>query len=157
MTIPNTLRQFLEQHKVKYSVITHPYTGSTMESAEAAHISGEQVAKGVLLKDNAGFVLAVLPATHTLRVGAIQELLDRPMELASEDDLAGVFPDCAVGAVPALGPAYRLETVVDEAITEAPEVYFEAGDHEELLKITEPKFEALLAGARFMSFSSHRP
>jgi Ala-tRNA(Pro) deacylase len=157
MSIPTKVQKYLDTHKAKYAVVSHPYTESSMETAEAAHVSGEKIAKGVLLRDDEGFVLAVLPASHSLRVGAVQEMMDRNLELASESEVTSVFDDCAPGAVPALGPAYGLETVVEEALTQQPEIFFEAGDHEELLKVSETGFEAMIEGARYASISAHRP
>ena len=77
MSIPTKVQKYLDTHKAKYAVVSHPYTESSMETAEAAHVSGEKIAKGVLLRDDEGFVLAVLPASHSLRVGAVQEMMDR--------------------------------------------------------------------------------
>jgi Ala-tRNA(Pro) deacylase len=157
MSIPQTVAKFLDRNKARYTVITHPYTESSMESAEAAHISGEKIAKGVLLKDEGGYILAVLPATHSLQINALRSFTGRELELAPEAELENVFPDCAPGAVPAIGPAYGVETLVDEALTRQEELYFEAGDHELLLKVSEPKFEAMLQPARFGAFSAHKP
>lgn len=157
MTIPATVREYLDRAGVAYSVVRHPYTETSMRSAEAAHVTGEDVAKGVLLKDDAGYVLAVLPATHHVKVGEVQRQLERKVEAAPESDLAIVFDDCSPGAVPALGPAYQLDTITDEALRGHEEVFFEAGDHEELIRLTGPEFESLLQGSKFMSFSGHRP
>jgi Ala-tRNA(Pro) deacylase len=64
-----------------------------------------------------------------------------------------LFPDCAKGAVPALGAAYGLETFLDEALTSLANVYFEAGDHRHLLRVSGDAFAELLAGARRGHFS----
>ena len=157
MGIPTTVKKYLDRHDMQYAVVPHPYTETSMETAEAAHVSGERIAKGVLLRDEHGFVLAVLPATHSLRVGDLQQMMDRRLELAAEADVTRVFNDCAPGAVPALGPAYGLETIVDEILTEQPELYFEAGDHEDLLQVSEAGFEAMIGNARYANISSHRP
>ncbi len=157
MTIPATVCEYLEHANVEYSIVTHPYSESSMHTAEAAHVTGEDIAKGVLLKDDAGYVLAVLPATHHVKVGEVQRQLGRPVEPAPEVDLAVVFPDCALGAEPALGPAYDLDTITDDSLRGHPEIYFEAGDHEELIRLTGREFESLLEESQFMSFSGHRP
>jgi len=157
MAIPASVREFIDRAGVEYSVVAHPYTETSMRTAEAAHVTGEDVAKAVLLKDDAGYVLAVLPATHHIRVGEVQDQLERPMEAAPEIDVGVVFPDCALGALPALGPAYQLDTIVDTSLQRHPEVFFEAGNHKELVRVSGKDFEALLNEARFLSFSEHRP
>jgi Ala-tRNA(Pro) deacylase len=156
MSIPARILEYLDRAGVDYGVVHHPHSETSMRTAEAAHVSGEQVAKGVLLKDADGYVLAVVPATHHVCVGDLHSQIDRPVEAAPEMDLAVVFPDCALGAVPALGPAYELDTVVDDALRGKPEICFEAGDHEELIRVTGRDFEALLADATFLSCSMHR-
>ncbi len=156
MTIPETVREFLDARDIDYRVMSHPHAESSMRTAEAAHVSGEKVAKGVLLKDEEGYMLAVLPASQNVRVSALQDLLERPVELAPETDLGIVFPDCEVGAVPALGPAYDVPTMVDESLLALPEVYFEAGNHEELIRVDGAAFGDLLDQAGHLDFGVHK-
>jgi Ala-tRNA(Pro) deacylase len=156
MGIPATISAFLDSRDIDYSVVSHPHSESSMRTAEAAQVSGERVAKAVLLKDQEGYLLAVLPASFNVHVGTLRELLGRPVELAPETDLAGVFPDCALGAVPALGPAYDIPTVVDDSLVKQPEVYFEAGDHEELIRVTGAAFADLLDQAEHLTFGLHK-
>ncbi len=156
MGIPATIREYLDLRDADYRVDIHPHSESSMRTAEAAHISGDRIAKGVLLKDEDGYLLAVLPASYSVRIGVLQDLLERPVELAPEMDLAVVFPDCEVGAVPALGPAYDIPTVVDDSLVSLAEVYFEAGDHEELIRTTGAAFGDLLDEAQHLSFGAHK-
>ena len=157
MAIANTVRECLSREGVDYTIVSHPHTASSSETAEAAHVSGEQIAKGVVVKDERGYVLALLPTSHTLALGKLGSQLDRSFELVRDDELGRLVPDCELGAVPALGPAYGLETVVSESLMEQPDIYFEAGDHEELVHIDTMQFKSLLYGARFETFSSHKP
>jgi Ala-tRNA(Pro) deacylase len=158
MAIPKTVTDYLEQNDIMYGVIVHPLReGSSMETAQVAHVSGEKIAKGVVLKDSHGYVLAVVPATHVVEVEKIKELTGRDVELAPEAELARLFPDCANGAVPAVGPAYGLETIVDATMLDQPEIYFEAGDHRELLSVREQHFEQLLGVSSRGHFSHHSP
>ena len=156
MGIPAPIREFLDLRNTDYRIVSHPHSESSMRTAEAAHISGDHIAKGVLLKDEDGYVLAVLPASHNVRVDVLQDLLKRPVELAAETELAEVFPDCEVGAVPALGPAYDIPTVVDDSLVTPSEVYFEAGDHEELIRVAGATFGDLLGQAQRLPFGVHR-
>ena len=55
-----------------------------------------------------------------------------------------MFADCEVGALPAMGPAYGLETVVDDVLSEQPDIYFEAGDHEQLIHVSAETFHILM-------------
>jgi Ala-tRNA(Pro) deacylase len=156
MSIPASVTEYLDRAGVYYGVVRHQHTPSSMRTAEAAHVSGEILAKGVLLKDDDGYVLAVVPATHQVKIGQLHKATGRNVEPAPEADLAHVFPDCELGAVPALGPAYRLDTIADVALQGKSEIYFEAGDHEELICVSGPDFETLLQGAKFLSCSMHQ-
>jgi len=155
MSIPATLVEYLNQAGVDYRVEAHPHSESSMRTAEVAHISGEQLAKGVLLKDNNGYVLAVLPATHSVMLSSVHDLLERPLETAPEMDLQIVFADCELGAVPALGAAYQIDTIVEESLRRQPEIYFEAGDHEELIAVSGEDFELLLEKPPYLKFGAH--
>jgi len=72
----------------------------------------------------------------------------RDLHLATEDEIAELFDDCQLGAVPPLGPAYGIETLLDESLTSLADVYFEAGDHVQLVHLSGEDFQALLSGAR---------
>ena len=67
MAIAAILQQYLDQ-KVIYDVIAHEPTMSSMRTAQACHVPGDCLAKGVLLRDDTGYMLAVLPATHYVRM-----------------------------------------------------------------------------------------
>ena len=51
-----------------------------------------------------------------------------------------------------LGMAWGMETIVDETLQHVPEVYIEAGDHEQLLKLSARDFNELMRGARHAHF-----
>jgi Ala-tRNA(Pro) deacylase len=68
----------------------------------------------------------------------------------SEDELDEVFYDCERGAVPPLGPEYRVPTVVDPGLRSVADVYFEAGDHEGLIHVDQTGFRKLMRGAEFL-------
>jgi Ala-tRNA(Pro) deacylase len=146
--LSQTVERYLRECDVEFRIVTHSPSQSTEATAQAAHVPTDHVAKGILLRDDAGPVLAVIRGDQWLRVHAVQELLNRPLELASEPELAAVFPDCVLGAVPPLGPAYGIETVVDLQLFDLARVFIEAGDHEHLIAVSADAFAGLLAGAR---------
>ena len=148
-----SLQAFFESHPLDYSIVSHDYTESSQHSAAAVHQTGYRVAKSVLLKDGESFLLAVLPACHRLHLGQLHQALDRDLGLATETELAALFGDCALGAIPPAGALYDLETIVDEALLEQDDIYFEAGDHEQLVHMKREDFIELLGNARRGRFS----
>ena len=77
------------------------------------------------------------------------------MGLATEAELASLCPDCDEGAVPPVGEPYKLKTMVEKGLLEQPEVYFEAGDHEHLVRMTGPNFQALQANSEAVEVARH--
>lgn len=155
MSVARTVDEALKRHDVAHEILRHPLAATSSRVAEAAHVRGDRIAKGVVLKDDQGYVLAVLPSTHRLLPEVINSRLHRRLGLASEEELAGLFGDCRRGAVPALGLEYGIPTIVDSTLREQSDIYLEAGDHEELVHISERSFERLMDGAQYLRFSQH--
>ena len=154
MKIAPRVEDYLAEQQIAYEVIPHPHTVSSSATAEAAHVAGARVAKAVVLKDAKGYVLAVLPSTHHLAVSQLCRALRRqPLQLASESELKGLFADCDLGAVPPVGAAYGLPMIVEEALDAQPEVFFEAGDHEHVIHLTQNEFARLTSDAPRAHFS----
>ena len=155
MAIALTLERYLDAKSVKYDVIAHQPTNSSGETAEICHIPGDRLAKGVLLRDEVGYALAVLPASHHIRLSELRRQFGDDVDLATEGEIEDLFQDCVRGAIPAIGECYGLDMVVDDSIEEQPEVYFEGGDHATLVHMTHAQFAKMTAAARHGSFSFH--
>ena len=93
MAIADTVRLFLEQSGVQYSVIPHPHTQSSRESAEVTRIPQGCLAKAVVLIDNLGYVMAVIPSDRHLRMDTLARRMHRKLALAGEDRIMTVFKD----------------------------------------------------------------
>lgn len=154
MTIAPALQRYLDQN-VTYDVIPHEPTMSSMHTAEVCHISGDRLAKGIVLSRDGGYMLAVLPATHHIRLPELRTQLGKDTGLATEDEIAQLFGDCARGAVPPVGTCYALDVIIDESITEQPEVYIEGGDHATLIHMGQSQFARLTMQAQRGRFSVH--
>ncbi len=144
MAIASTVSGYLAEHDVAYDVLTHPHTATSGETAEASHVPGTCLAKSVILEDDLGYLMAVLPSNRQVNLGELHRQLNRNLGLATESELGRLFRDCEPGALPAMGPAYGMETIVDDLLAEQPEIYFEAGDHEQLIHVSAEVFEVLM-------------
>ncbi len=138
---------------VHFGVVQHVATRSASRTAEASHVPGRKIAKAVLLRDDDGYTLAVLPASHHVAFPEITAVLACGARLATEQEIDQIFTDCARGAVPAIGAAYGLDVVVDERLLELDEVYFEGGDHTTLVRVGAADFRTLMADARRARFA----
>ncbi len=147
MSIAPTLQQYLDR-TVTYEMIAHDPTMSSHRTAQACRISGDKLAKGVVLRCRDKYVLAVLPASRFVRLADLKNEFGDDIALADEYEVARLFPDCERGAVPAVGECYALETIVDDAIEGQTDVYMEGGDHATLIHIDKSQFAALCRDAR---------
>jgi Ala-tRNA(Pro) deacylase len=155
MSIPRTVQQYLDNNGIKYDVLPHSYTSTTIGAAQASGISGEAIAKSVILEDENGYLMAVIPATHHIELGQLGSQLHRHLGLATEQELSKLFRDCDLGAVPALGQAYDMDVVVEDSLYQCEDIYFESGDHTDLVHISGKDFHRLMREMYHGHFSRH--
>jgi Ala-tRNA(Pro) deacylase len=144
MAIAKTLITYLEDRGVSYDLVEHAHSATAVESAHAAHVPAHQVAKAVVLRDESGYVVSVLPANHSLEIGWVNAELDRSLEMAEEKEFKALFEDCESGAVPALGEAYGVPVIWDDELQYTQDIYIEAGDHEHLIWLERKDFKRLM-------------
>jgi len=77
MTIAARLRQYLDGEGVGYDAVPHPRATTSAGSAHAAHVPGAKVAKPVVVHHEDGYILAVVPSTHRVELGALGDVLGR--------------------------------------------------------------------------------
>lgn len=148
MSLSPVLQNYLGDSHIAYQLLEHPFSASAIETARATHIPPSQTVKAVVVKAAGQYMVCVLPASHTL----VLSWIDRDYsavhhghhQLAQIEELKRLFPDCELGAVPALGQAYGLEVVWDSALRHADELYLEAGDHRHLYKLSGDEFIQLM-------------
>ena len=156
MAISMKLQEFLDGQGIEFDLLPHRHTYNSSSTAEATHVPGDSLAKAVLLEDAQGYLMAVIPSTHRLNLAMLRSTLHRPLELATEGELGELFPDCELGAVPPLGNVFGLETVVELSLLNRPDIWFEAGDHEDVVHVAGSQFKPLLENAKRAPFSIHR-
>ena len=147
MGIALTVQKYIEGQGATYEVATHERTTRSSETAKVGSISANSLAKGVLIKRQDGFLLAILPASRHVRLEALSDYLNERVCLASEADAARIFADCAVGSLPPLPAAYGLTAVVDDSLEGCDDIYLEGGDHSSLVHLSGANSRGLLGGA----------
>jgi Ala-tRNA(Pro) deacylase len=153
MALALSLERYLIKCGIRYGVMVHRPTKYSLATAHAACVPAIRLAKSVVLSDEQGYLLAVAPASHRVRLGSLHLQLKRPLGLATESELCNLFMDCATGAIPPLGPVYGLDVIVDYNLMGQPDIYFEGGDHRELIHVTGSDFRRLLPDAKYATFS----
>ena len=140
---PRTLLEQLEEAGITYELLPHRRTMTAAAEAEALGVEPSQVAKTIVLTAPTGFALAVLPASERLDLHKVRTFLgSKDVELASEEVLAGAYPEFELGAVPPM-PAHGDRVLVDPRVCENEDVLLEAGTHEQSLRIKSADLIAL--------------
>ena len=116
------LREFLDSHGVKYFVVSHSPAYTAQEIAAAAHVPGKELAKTVMVNIAGKMAMVVLPASRQLDFERLRRVsATREVELASEEEFAGLFPECEIGAMPPFGNLYGMEVYVSEELEDDDE------------------------------------
>lgn len=144
MAIARNVQTFLHRQGVQYALLPHPYSEGSARTASCCGIPKDRMVKAVLVEALDGEqMLALIPADRQLSLFHLSQALHRPVHLVSEQQVIDRFSDCRRGAVPAFGQAYNLVTLVDDSLRRKPELYVEAGDHEDLIHLTQEQFRSL--------------
>jgi Ala-tRNA(Pro) deacylase len=157
MPISRTIQAYLEQHRVPYEIISHRHAVTSADTAKAAMVSPCEMAKPVILGDARGYLMAVVPGDDHVDIEHVSQRLNRRLRLVAEGTLALLFSDCELGAIPPLGRAYGIETIVDDRVLAQDHVCFMAGDHDALVRVDAESFHRLIQGAGHAPIGSTPP
>lgn len=138
------LDDLLVSRHIPFQRLPHRRTYTANRMAQVLHVKGREVAKTVLLRTGQGHMLAVLPATHHIDLEQLREDLGDPrIELAAEEDMDRLFPDCERGAVPPFGSLYQMPTIMDDSLNDDESIVFEGPDHEQAIRMSLHDYEAV--------------
>lgn len=135
------IEAYLSTRGIPFRLVTHEPTRTLIEAAQVARLDYRRMVRAVMLEDEQGMVMAVLPAGHMLDFANLCEQLGRNLHPVSQEHLSATFADCEAGSIPPLAEPYGLSAIVDEQVALMPQVCFEPGNHRTLL---------VMAGADFM-------
>ncbi|MCK5005474.1 MAG: YbaK/EbsC family protein [Candidatus Aminicenantes bacterium] len=139
------LIDFLEENNVEFTRIIHSKAYTAQVIAHHAHISGNMLAKTIVLKDSdEEFIMAVVPANYQVDIEGLSELYGKELHLATEAEFTGLFPCCETGGMPPFGNLFGLPVYVSETLSASKEIAFNAGDHKELLQMSFADFNRLV-------------
>jgi Ala-tRNA(Pro) deacylase len=144
MPVPR-LKEFLDRNNVSYETIPHPPAYTTQEVAAAAHVPGREVAKTVMVKIDGEMAMAVVEAPDQVDLERLREVTGvGSVELAEEDEFKDLFPNCEPGAMPPFGNLWDMSVFVDQRLRESEMIAFNAGTHDELMRLSYGAFERLV-------------
>ena len=145
MPVPKEITGYLDAHRIPYETIHHLRDFTAQETAADTHTKGKDFAKTVVLFIDDQYYMVVLPAHRQVSLNKIQTGLHaRNVALASEDEISAIFNNCEVGAMPPLGELYNLPVYVDKAVQKDFQITFNAGTHEDVIRMRYKDYETLV-------------
>ena len=139
------LQQYLDANRVHYQCISHFPTYTALATAHSAHVAEQELAKIVMVRVDGQIMMALIPASHKLDLDKVKTYVDaEKVELAEEYEFEELFPDCQPGAMPAIGNLYGIQVLAADALLDDEEIAFNAGTHDELVRMPFPEFVRLV-------------
>jgi Ala-tRNA(Pro) deacylase len=133
---PRSLDEFLKDARVPFVAFRHSPAFTAQEEAAVSHVPGRCWAKIVVCIADDVPILAVLPAHLLVDLEALRLLADAcGIRLAQERELAGLYPDCELGAMPPFGDLYLQRVFVDRSLVGEANMVFNAGTHVDAIQM----------------------
>jgi Ala-tRNA(Pro) deacylase len=133
--IPERIDRYLKEHHLAFEHMTHARAVAAQRLAAAEHVTGERVAKPVVVSVDGALALAVVTATEKVDVEALRRATGAThVEVVPESAFEGRFPSCEVGAEPALG-LFGMPIYVDAQLAGEPWIVMRGGTHEDALRL----------------------
>jgi Ala-tRNA(Pro) deacylase len=127
---------YLRAQGVPFTQQQHHIAYTAQEVAESEHLSGDMVAKVVIVSAGPQLLMLVLPASHRADLTKVAAAVGaRDICLADEHELAEVFPDCDVGTMPPFGNLYGVPVYIDRHLAEPERIVFQAGTHTDTIEM----------------------
>jgi Ala-tRNA(Pro) deacylase len=157
MALIPCLQTLLDKNKVPYEVLPHREAFTAQRVAQATHVAGRLLAKAVVVRESDdAYYMAVVTAAQHVDLELVHHVSGHPRgTLATESELLMLFPDCEVGAMPPIGKLWNMPTYIDVVFRGHEDIYFQAGNHHEVVKMNWYDFEKI-AGPFAGEFLLHR-
>ncbi len=118
---------YLQGRGAEFTVIPHP-ASLEADGDEPKAVHDERLATTHVVMANFGPGLMVIPASRELDMPlVIEAIADPDARLATDAELARLFPEYELGALPPLAMMLLVPVFVDPAVAEREEIEFAAG------------------------------
>ena len=142
MPVSKYVQSYLTSKDIPFELVLHRRSESVVQSALNAKVPLMSMAKAVVLKDQSGHnLMAVVPGSNIIKAHQLEKLTQSQLTAIPKHQLTSVFLDCEAGAIPAVGPAFNIETWYDTCLLDQDKLYIESGDHGCLLELSRADFE----------------
>jgi Ala-tRNA(Pro) deacylase len=136
MGIAASIVELLRRERIPYTWFQHKPSYTAQEEAAISHIRGHSWAKVVICMADEQPIEAVLPAHYTVDLEQLRALAGvMTLRLANEEELARLYPDVEVGAMPPFGAVWGRRAFVERCLVGEPEMVFNAGTHTDAIRM----------------------
>jgi Ala-tRNA(Pro) deacylase len=143
MQVINCWLEYLDTAGIRYSHSVHPRAATALQTADAERIPAHEFAKVVVYSSDTGFGIAVVAADQLVDLEKIGRMLGRSnVRLATEPELARLFPSCELGAMPPFEGPLDLPVIVDPGIA-GEFIAFTIGTHRDIVRMSFADFQRL--------------
>jgi Ala-tRNA(Pro) deacylase len=138
-------QKYLKQHGIRFSHSIHTPAFTARQTASAERMPAHNLAKTVVYIGDNGAGMLVLPADCVAELSEVRRLLGfSGIRLATEAELAELFPGCELGAMPPFGNLFDMPVLMDESIAVAEFMGFNAGTHQDVIHMAVADFHKLV-------------
>jgi Ala-tRNA(Pro) deacylase len=136
MSAATWVKDLLEEQGLAYEELHHADAYTAQAVAQQEHVTGHRVAKVVVVMADGRPVELILPASRHINLDKVRNILQaQVIRLASEEELQEHFPDCEVGALPALRHWPGVEVLMDGSMRVKGDIVFQGGTHRDAIRM----------------------
>ena len=145
MTMLDRCVAYLKENHIRYAHSIHSPGVTAREVAANERMPAHNLAKTVVYVGDCGYGMAILPADCVVDFMEVCRLLGlSEFRLATERELAALFPGCEIGAMPPFGNFFNMPVLMDESLAACEFMAFTAGTHRDALHMSVADFHHLV-------------
>ena len=140
---PVYIREFLTDRAIGCDSISHQASLTLEGLAEQLFIPLHQFARAQVLRDNKGYVIAILPLGCHLDFVSIKNELGREFEMAWPEEYSALFSNLNSNSIPPISILFDMECVIDAELVKNESIFLADGSGHGLLKMNKTDFLSL--------------
>lgn len=136
MSTATWVKDLLDEQGLVYEEMHHADAYTAQVVAQKEHVTGHRVAKVVVILADGRPVELILPASRHVNLDKVRGFLQaQEVRLASEQEMHEHFPDCEVGALPALRHWPGVDVIMDSSMRVKGDIIFQGGTHRDAIRM----------------------
>jgi len=140
------LKAFLDEHRIRYVVVSHSSAYTAREVAASVHVAGKDVVKCVMVSADARPWMVAMTSNQRLNLDKLRAALGAEnVRLEHESEFKPTFEDCEVGAMPPFGNLYGIPVIADGMLWDDDEIVFNGGSHTTVVRMSFADYHRLVS------------